>query len=148
MQRVCSAKKIIVNSEGKNKTKQSCLSLIKLSKMFPVKKIVKRCLYMLLSLMILEFFLYYTSKYKIEYFLKKLKEANVNSREKISWENETQITMDAKRVGPGEQGLPFELTDPIEIRENQKMFVVEGFYVLVSDKISLSRALPDKRPKA
>lgn len=116
--------------------------------MFPARKIVKRCVYVLLSLMILEFFLYYTSKYKVEYFIKKMKEANLNSRIKISWENETQIVMDAKRVGPGEQGLPYELTDPIEISENQKLFTVEGFYVLVSDKISSTRALPDKRPEA
>lgn len=116
--------------------------------MFHVKKCVKRCLYVLLSLVILEFFLYYTNKYKADYFIKKLKEANVIGRGKISWENETQIAIDAKRIGPGEQGLSYELTDPIDIRNNQKAFAVEGFYVLVSDKISFSRALPDKRPIA
>jgi hypothetical protein len=47
----------------------------------------------------------------------------------------------------GEQGAPFFLSDPHEIAENQKHLEFEGFSVLVSDKISFSRALPDMRPK-
>lgn len=110
--------------------------------MFSLKKFLKFSFCIVLSLLILDFFLYHISKYKISEITSKHQ-----LNDKISWENETQIAIDAKREGPGEQGLPVTLTDPIEIRDNQKTFAVEGFYVFVSDKISLARALPDKRPK-
>ncbi|KAG5678097.1 hypothetical protein PVAND_007799 [Polypedilum vanderplanki] len=71
----------------------------------------------------------------------------VNLTEKISWENKTQIESDSKRIGPGEQGKPFVLTDPTEIAENKKYIEKEGFSILASDKISLNRALPDMRPQ-
>lgn len=66
----------------------------------------------------------------------------------FNWENETQIKLDAQRTGPGEQGKPYILTDPEDIKRNKKLFNIEGFYVIVSDKISVERALPDKRPEA
>lgn len=87
----------------------------------------------------------------MDYFLKKALENKIKAfkaGEKILWENETQNEIDAKRTGPGEQGLPLKLTDPKEIEQNEILFKKEGFYVIVSDKISYERALPDKRPKA
>lgn len=66
----------------------------------------------------------------------------------VNWENETQIKLDAQRKGPGEQGEPYKLTDPEDIERNEKLFHAEGFYVIVSDRISVERALPDKRPEA
>lgn len=74
---------------------------------------------------------------------------NVESEsERISYEDEKFIQYEARRRGPGEQGVPFNLTDPKEIEENEKWYKIEGFYVTVSEKISVDRALPDKRPKA
>lgn len=116
-----------------------------------MRKLVKRCIYVVISLLILQFFLYYTNKYNVDYFLKQALEIKIRAfseGEKILWENETQNEIDARRIGPGEQAIPFKLTDPEEIDQNEELFKKEGFYVLVSDKISYERALPDKRPKA
>lgn len=63
-----------------------------------------------------------------------------------SWEDVWFREYEARRRGPGEQGEPFKLTDPKDIEENEKWNKVEYFSVIVSDKISPDRALPDKRP--
>lgn len=67
---------------------------------------------------------------------------------KISWEDEELIEYEKSRIGPGEQAEPVTLTDPREIEENEEWNAKEGFYVIVSDKISVDRALPDWRPEA
>lgn len=143
--------------------------------MFSLKKASKLFCSIVIILLVFEFFFYYTSKHQFDSFLKtnflkglnesrqktvlkinkdfysisknELKDQSITNS-KISWENVTQIKMDAKRVGPGEQGLPYTLTDPEDIKENEKLFKVEGFYVVASNRISVERALPDKRPEA
>jgi len=65
--------------------------------------------------------------------------------ERKDWHDYEFIKYEAKRVGPGEQGKPFELTDPIDIALNNKLFQVEGLFVIVSDKISVNRSVPDVR---
>ena len=71
----------------------------------------------------------------------------ISDDDKISWENKTFIEYEETRVGPGEQGKTYNLEDAEEIEQNKEMFLKEGFYVLVSDKISQVRALPDMRPQ-
>lgn len=69
------------------------------------------------------------------------------SFEKKDWQDHAFIKYEASRVGPGEQGAPFELTDPKDIALNEKLFKVQGLYVVVSDKISVNRSVPDVRIK-
>ena len=71
---------------------------------------------------------------------------NVQIDEEVSWEDVKFYEYEKRRRGPGEQGEPFNLTDPEEIKANEKKIKKEGFYVLVSDKISVDRAMPDYRP--
>jgi hypothetical protein len=71
-----------------------------------------------------------------------------NGENKISYENVKFREYEARRKGPGENAEPFNLTNAKEIEENEKWYKKEGFYVLVSDKISVDRAIPDNRPKA
>lgn len=46
------------------------------------------------------------------------------------------------RFGPGERGSAVYLTDPVEIAANEILYNKTGFYVLVSNKISVNRSLP------
>lgn len=64
---------------------------------------------------------------------------------KIDWEDHEFSAYEAKRVGPGEQGAPIKLTDPIEIEKNEEGYKIEGIYTVVNDKISPQRSLPDIR---
>lgn len=66
--------------------------------------------------------------------------------EKISWEDLDWINYEKTRVGPGENGEDFIETDPELIKQNEEWVKKEGFYVEVSNKISLTRALPDHSP--
>ena len=52
---------------------------------------------------------------------------------------------EAAREGPGEQGVPYALTDPKDIQLNEELFKIEGLYAIVSDKISVNRSVPDVR---
>lgn len=63
----------------------------------------------------------------------------------IDWHDYKFMLMETLRSGPGENGLAVKLTDPIEIKANAKGFAQEGFYTVVSDKISPNRSLPDVR---
>lgn len=117
-----------------------------------LNKLVKLWIILVIFLLLLQSFLYFTNKYGFDYFVKKsinnhCEKDNVTKDYRISWENQSFIEYEAKRKGNGEQGLPFELQNPNDIRTNDKLFNQEGFFVLVSDKISLERALPDKRPE-
>lgn len=76
------------------------------------------------------------------------KNSEIDLEDKISYEDIKFINYEARRKGPGEQGVSFNLTDPKEIVENEKWYKIEGFYVTVSEKISVDRALPDRRPPA
>ena len=46
-------------------------------------------------------------------------------------------------LGPGEQGVPYNLIG--EEEEKKALFAVNGFNAHVSDKIALDRAIPDIR---
>lgn len=71
----------------------------------------------------------------------------ISSDEKRSWEDWDFINYEKTRVGPGELGEPVVITNPEEIKKNQEWERKEGFWVEVSNQISLSRSLPDYRPK-
>ncbi|CAO1427450.1 unnamed protein product [Diamesa serratosioi] len=84
-------------------------------------------------------------------FNNKLVQANKNiypvvtDYEKKDWHNYDFMNFEAKRVGPGENGTPYYLTDIEDINRNNEIFLEEGLYAVVSDKIALDRSLPDKR---
>lgn len=71
---------------------------------------------------------------------------NVDVNEKISWEDMAWIHFERTRVGPGEHGNEYIETNPEMIKKNEEWVKKEGFYVEVSNLISLTRALPDHRP--
>lgn len=68
-----------------------------------------------------------------------------NGDEKINWEDLKFYEYEKRRRGPGEQGEPYILTDLKEIQENEEWIHKEGFSVIVSEKISVDRAIPDIR---
>jgi hypothetical protein len=71
----------------------------------------------------------------------------VKNFERKDWHDYKFIEYEKNRIGPGEQGKPYKLTDPKDIKLNEELFKVEGFYVIVSDKISVNRSVPDSRHK-
>ena len=68
--------------------------------------------------------------------------------EKISYEDQKFIEYEERRKGPGEHGEPYILTNAKEIEENDMWLKKEGFSVIVSDKISVDRVIPDIRVPA
>ena len=65
--------------------------------------------------------------------------------ERKDWQDHNFIKYEATRVGPGEQGKPFDLTSDDDIALNAKLFKVEGLFVVASDRISVNRSVPDTR---
>lgn len=65
----------------------------------------------------------------------------------IDWEDHDFVHYELTRIGFGEQGQAVTLTDPDEIKLNEDWLKKEGFYVNVSNKISLTRSLGDLRPE-
>uniref|UniRef100_A0A8C5VQG4 Polypeptide N-acetylgalactosaminyltransferase n=1 Tax=Microcebus murinus TaxID=30608 RepID=A0A8C5VQG4_MICMU len=58
------------------------------------------------------------------------------------WHDKEAIWRDAQRVGNGEQGRPYPMTDADRV---DQAYRENGFNIYVSDKISLNRSLPDIR---
>lgn len=61
------------------------------------------------------------------------------------WHDHEFMAYEASREGPGENGTAVFLTEPNEIKLNDELREVEGLNVLISDKISVNRSLPDVR---
>jgi polypeptide N-acetylgalactosaminyltransferase len=61
------------------------------------------------------------------------------------WNDYEFIKAEGRRIGPGEQGKAVKLVDQSEITLNEKLYNQTGFSVVVSDKISVSRSIPDFR---
>ncbi|KAG5682637.1 hypothetical protein PVAND_011976 [Polypedilum vanderplanki] len=59
-----------------------------------------------------------------------------------NWNDFEFMAYETSRIGPGEQGEAVFLIDPEEIRQNEKLYEKTGFNVLVSNKISVNRSLP------
>lgn len=68
--------------------------------------------------------------------------------ERITWEDPELIYRDSLRVGIGEHGEPGILTDPEDIKKNENLRKEFGSSILISDKISVNRSIPDRRIKA
>ncbi|XP_033036582.1 polypeptide N-acetylgalactosaminyltransferase 10 isoform X3 [Trachypithecus francoisi] len=58
------------------------------------------------------------------------------------WHDKEAIRRDTQRVGNGEQGRPYPMTDAERV---DQAYRENGFNIYVSDKISLNRSLPDIR---
>lgn len=68
------------------------------------------------------------------------------SYDRKDWHDWKFIEYEKLRVGPGEQGKEHILTDPEDIKLNEKVLEQNGLNGVVSDKISVNRSLPDTRP--
>lgn len=60
------------------------------------------------------------------------------------WHDNDFIEYEKKRLGFGEQGEPVSLDDKYNV-ESGKLFKLNGFNALLSDKISVNRSVPDIR---
>ena len=104
---------------------------------------------------ILLLFFYITNSDLHEYSVQQITKEKLNdigakfilSKNTKSWENAEQIYKDSLRVGFGEHGEPAILTDPEEIKKNEELRREFGTSVLISDKISVNRSIPDHRVK-
>lgn len=64
---------------------------------------------------------------------------------KVDWHDYDLIESELKRVGPGEQGRGVSEISPGEEDLNQRLFDENGYYGLISDKISVNRSITDLR---
>ncbi|CAO1393138.1 unnamed protein product [Diamesa serratosioi] len=69
----------------------------------------------------------------------------VTNYELSDWHDYEFMSYEALRRGPGENGTAVFLTDPIEIELDNDLYKIEGLSVVVSDKISVNRSVPDVR---
>lgn len=83
-------------------------------------------------------------KHLAEQFVQRLQ---LGDGDRIDWHDYDFIMYEESRAGPGENGSAIHLTDPAEIKENEVGYKRDGFYTVVSDKISPNRSLPDIRLK-
>lgn len=65
--------------------------------------------------------------------------------EKVDYHDYKFIEEEAARVGPGEQGMAYTLSDPDDVKRNSEILKKFGFSGVVSDLISVNRSLPDVR---
>ena len=81
-----------------------------------------------------------------EKFFQKRNVNNVVCHQQMrDWHDYEFMVKEKLRVGLGEQGKEVILTNPTQIELNQKTYEQTGFSVVVSNKISLERSLPDAR---
>lgn len=64
---------------------------------------------------------------------------------KIDWHDYRMIDDEKSRSGPGEKGKPVNDVEPHEMEHNEKLFNENGYYGLISDKISVNRSVADIR---
>lgn len=110
------------------------------------RKFLKSFFALIVLLTILNFVYVFVNKKQLDHIFVLDPKVAANYR-RISWEDWDLRHYEATRVGPGENGQAYVITDPAELAKNEEWKKKEGFYVEVSDKISLTRALPDHRPK-
>ncbi|XP_078481199.1 polypeptide N-acetylgalactosaminyltransferase-like 6 [Ciona intestinalis] len=68
----------------------------------------------------------------------------LDSNTKIDWHNPNAVYQDRKRIGPGELGVAVHLSTE---ERSRNAYSENGFNILVSNRISLNRSLPDIRHK-
>lgn len=66
-------------------------------------------------------------------------------RTKVDWHNYTLIDIEKHRKGPGEQGRAFKLSKPEDIKRNNELNRVNGYWAVASDIISVNRSVADIR---
>lgn len=87
--------------------------------------------------------IYVISKYNKD---SKKSTKSVKSFEKCrDWHDFKFINEEKAREGFGEHGVAAFLTNPIEKLENEKKYNTTGCSVLISNKISVNRSIPDSR---
>lgn len=114
-------------------------------KMIFTRKFFKICVALIALVTIFNVFYVFSGKSVVENFTSSALKSAENK--KISWEDWDWINYEKTRNGPGEHGIEYIETDPELIKKNEEWVKKEGFYVEVSNKISLTRALPDNRPE-
>ncbi|KAM9846545.1 polypeptide N-acetylgalactosaminyltransferase 10-like [Aulostomus maculatus] len=74
--------------------------------------------------------------------MRKVTQVGLDGVRRTDWHDYEAMKRDAARVGNGEQGKPFPLT---EVDQVDQAYRENGFNIYVSDRISLNRSLPDIR---
>uniref|UniRef100_A0A8C5DVL6 Polypeptide N-acetylgalactosaminyltransferase n=1 Tax=Gouania willdenowi TaxID=441366 RepID=A0A8C5DVL6_GOUWI len=74
----------------------------------------------------------------------KVTQVGLDGVRRTDWHDYDAMRRDAARVGYGEQGKPFPLTDNQRV---DQAYRENGFNIYVSDRIALNRSLPDIRHK-
>lgn len=69
----------------------------------------------------------------------------ITSSKKIDWNDYELINREASRTGFGEHGKGEKLEVPEDIKKNEELFKQYGMSVLISDKMSVNRSIPDFR---
>lgn len=111
----------------------------------PHFKHLRAVLIFLLILLVCFYTIESYDKNKYQYQLVDIKYPALQNYERKDWHDYKFMNYEAEREGPGEQGSPHVLTDPEDIKLNKELFQIEGLYVVVSDKISVNRSVPDVR---
>lgn len=107
----------------------------------------KLCVVLVVILTLVNFIYIYVNKSKIyETVPPVARVLDFDTNEKVCWEDNDFINYEKTRIGPGEHGEEIIVTDPKELELNQEWVKKEGFFVEVSNKMSLTRALPEHRP--
>ncbi|XP_034462910.1 polypeptide N-acetylgalactosaminyltransferase 10-like [Hippoglossus hippoglossus] len=73
---------------------------------------------------------------------RKVAQVGLDGVRRTDWHDYEGIRRDAARVGNGEQGKPFPLSETDQV---DQAYRENGFNIYVSDRISLNRSLPDIR---
>uniref|UniRef100_A0A8D3AEC3 Polypeptide N-acetylgalactosaminyltransferase n=1 Tax=Scophthalmus maximus TaxID=52904 RepID=A0A8D3AEC3_SCOMX len=76
---------------------------------------------------------------------RKVAQLGLDGVRRTDWHDYDAIRRDAARVGDGEQGKPFPLSDTEQV---DQAYRENGFNIYVSDRISLNRSVPDIRHAA
>lgn len=113
---------------------------------FP-RKLLKGLAFVLVLLSILNIIYFFYNTAPVELSVRSVRSSISNlANIKIDWEDHDFINYELTRCGPGENGEAYIVTDPEALKRNQKWVSQEGFFVEVSNNMSLTRALPDHRP--
>uniref|UniRef100_A0A3B5MMZ5 Glycosyltransferase 2-like domain-containing protein n=1 Tax=Xiphophorus couchianus TaxID=32473 RepID=A0A3B5MMZ5_9TELE len=75
-------------------------------------------------------------------FSQKVVQVGADGVRRVDWHDYEAIRRDAARIGNGEQGKPFPLTETDRV---DQAYRENGFNIYVSNRISLNRSLPDIR---
>lgn len=106
------------------------------------RKFFKICGFLIVFLLLLNAFYFLINRSLLDEIAPKVLST---SNRKISWEDHDFINYEKTRTGPGENGQEWNVTDPEELKRNEEWQKKEGFFVEVSNRMSVTRALPDFR---